>query len=1094
MTLLVSGAGSGDQSLYGTPTVANVAQGAFAAGWDSLTFGLVRVSFDYPGHDIAFDFTVEYSQLASNVRLDFDANRPITAVGGDLFAAFGTAGIVNVAQGATTSGWDSSSFGVARASFDVAGHDVSLDLVAAFSQPGSNVGLYFDGNPLVSSPGVGLEEWIGTHLIYNNARIVEPVGSDLSGAFGFAIAINGELVEFDFTADYTAPSAANVRLDYDPNRPIPTFGFESWDSGVPSIVNVAQGAFEAGWESLEFGLTTRVTPPSRTMNLQFEFLDAYTPDTGANIAFAFGDGATKEVRPEGWDSLLAGVPHSVPDGYLYAAGFIATLYGTAYVENWARLVYPSSGWEQTTFGTPDAAHILPPAAQSVFPTGFLDAAIGTAFLSGGLRYVDTTPGSFDALAFGSAFIAYSERVVEVPFSFFLSWGLPAVDQTHMLTPAGFEATEWGTTYVHDNKQTVYAGGTLHTEFGETELTRSPRALFALGFRTALEAVDPSERWGSANLWNNTQIVYQLFAPGPDEGGVFGGYMHTFVENRNRTIAAYGHIDDRFPVTHLVDLAGRALLVSGFDAFDQDRSWLERNLIAYSIRHVTPEPIEPGQVARWTVVTKTPELFPEGFESGETFGTPEIVNTRRYYGWIGDLYSTEFGTAFIAPAVRSVEQYWPWEGRYGVPYIGLYSRYLEPTGIAPAGFGVFDVTEHHTTFAPRWPTRPDAFGTEIRVKNVTPEVAVYWWDQTEWGRANVFLQWRAFSMDGWSSSYISRNAVIRDRTTTIPVPTLNVLAFGPRTVVRNLIPDPPLPQTVFGAGFTGAVGAPVVSSNSLYPAGTNMIAFGTAAARLMGAIVPSFEGWAFGQPSLNATQWALPGGIKPGDEDEWSAARVDPFTIWCWTTPPAQAQQNNPGEPYELMDAIGSIGEDDITARPFFGLASIDLKNRALAPAGTAPLTKQVSEQGMVSNAIRYLRPTGLRASRYGYHMTNGEQYLDVADRGFSEFEAGSPTVGFPDLPYTRTIIAEGLAGTFGTAQVDLFNRELAIEAWDSALYGLARVHPPEPIIPPGLDATLFGDTMISFKIRTLTLEGWEEFVSRETVGYFKERMRVRRGV
>jgi hypothetical protein len=1098
MTLLVSGAGAGDQSLYGTATVANVAQGAFAAGWESLSFGPVRVSFDILGRDVAFDFTVEYAQLANSVRLDFDANRPVTGAGGNSFAAFGAAGVVNAAQGAFEIGWGDSAFSTPRISFDYLGRNVSFDLISEFRQSALNVGLYFDGKPLVNVPTLGLFEAFGTP----NAKgvlYVTPAAFDEYGTFGDRlIIINGERVIFDFTVDLAVPDASNLRLDYDSSRPIPAYGFDAGAFGTPSLVNVAEGAFEDGWDSLIFGETTRASPPSRANNLQFEFVDDYTPDTGANIAFAFGDPSTKEVRPSGWDSLLTGNSNIYFDGNIKPLGIDAALWGNANIANWLREIYPLP-WEQTVFGTPDVDFYQLPVTQWLRAEGSIDSRFGDdGFISGGLRYLDTTFGSLIALEFGTAFVAYSERTIEVAFSFFLSFGIPAIDRTHFVTTAGVEMLSWGTTYVHDSTQTVYAGGEKFVEFGAAELTRSPRALFAVGFPSLAEG--SGARWGSPNVWNLRKIVQQLDAPSTDDGGVFGSYMHTFVLNRNRTIFTYGHRDDKFLPTHLIDLTGRPILVSGFDALNQNRSWLERSLIAYSIRHVYPEPIEPFPIARWTVLTKTPELFPVGIESGEKFGTAGIVNTRRYFQWIGNIYATEFGTAFIAPAVRSVEQYWPAEPRYGMPTIWNYSRYLNFPGLEPAGFGRHDVIEHHTTFAPKWPTRPDAFGEETRIRNLTPELHVYWFEATEWGRANVFLQWRRFQFEGWQSSYVSRGAVIKDRTITIPVRTLNVLAFGPRTTIRNLIPDAPVAQTVQGSGaIDDRIGSATVRGNVLYVQGTAMAAFGVGRVHANSLYPPSIQEFGndgqFGNARLNATQWVdldRDKGIKPGDFYEWNAARVDPFTIWCWLTPPAQAAHNNPGGPFKLIDDAGSVGEHDPAARPFFGSATITNKNRQIYAQG--PDWLQMSQQTWISNSLRYLLPRGTKFTRYGYPSTNGEQYVDEEMYATELLRMGEPSVGFPDGPYTRSIMPQGLEGGFGTTQIDLFNRELALSAWDSALYGTARIHPPEPIIPPGLDATLFGATMIDFRIRTLTPEGWEGFIARETIGYFRDRMKVTRGV
>jgi len=1116
-TLLVSGAGAGSQGSFGTASVVNAAQGAFAVGFSSYALGIARVSFDVLGNSVLLDLTVAKSQLGSNVRLDFDTAQPATGAGVGSAIAFGSHGIANVAQGAFASGFDAVGFGIAtRVTRDVEARELALDLTVSFTQPGTNVGLYFGGKPLVAGVTLGAWETIpSTHLIYNNARLLYPTGFQNPQVWGIPFAARGNPVNFDLTVAVEAVNPVSARLDFSANRPVMAAGgIAEWAIGTPTLTNVAQGAFEQGWESVTFGYA-RLSGWAISRNLLLDFLDSYAPDTGQNVAFAFGE--LKTSLPQGWDSQAFGTPVAGTDGKLYPTGiYRAPLWGTHRVENSQRFIEPPSLTVSTALGVPNATRIEPPANQGVTTTGKIDGEFGTAFLSGGVRTIDLTDAAPIEGGYGTALIAYAIRFVEVPWSFFLTFGQTAIDTTHYVYPVGFDAIEWGDSFTHDQTQTVEnIGGDSFTEFGEAELTRSPRILFASGFRTALEAANPSERWGSPILWNRNQIVEQLFSPGPEDGGAFGSYISWFVENRNRVMAAYGHIDSRFPYTHLIDLTGRALLVAGFDAFDEGRAWNEKSLIAYANRNVAPEPIEPGFVSHWVVVQKTPQIFPDGIPSEEAFGQPEVVNTRRYYGWIGGIDSLEVGTAFVDFGVRYIEQYWPWEGRYGEPTVWLYTRSLEPPSVVTDGFGLTVVEEHFTIINPSWATRETPFGTETRIQNVTPQLWTFGAVQTEWGASGIHNEWTAYEIQGWDSSEVSREAVIKDRAQTVPVPTFNVIQFGANTQINNLIADQPTNRTIFPPSFeTLAFGADThTNANTIYPGGFVATQFGQAVFSAMSLFPSGFRDFdKFGIPGLNATQWILlsspilnnrgaeigtfSGGI-PSPVDlaaDDPLHRLSPWTIWCHETPPAQAYANHlPHQNYDQMDYWLHTETSD---RPVFGRPWVANANRTVFHYHNDNGSEIIGETFgnlEAANRRRWLSPAGIKPPPRAFPKLNRFGELDLERQGRDYLEFGDGTaIDFPAGPYTRSIIPQGISGAFGATHIDLFNRELTQKPWASWVFGQARIHPPEPIIPPGLAATLFGDTMIDFKIRHVTPEGFDSFIAQESLGFFKDRMRVQR--
>lgn len=1098
-TLLVSGASAGVQLHVGTHSVVNAAQGITAQGWRGA-FGIPRVAdASLPGLNVNFDFTVAATQLGSNVRLDFDANRPLTRASSGLELTWGLPSVVNAAQGAFAQGWHGT-FGVPRVSPDVAGANLNFDFTAAYTPPpAANVGLYFaPGGPVVTHVGAGAHEWFGVHLIYNNARLVWPSGW-IATRWGVPIIASGRgaHLDLDFTAAFVGQLGSNVRLDFDLNRPVAAKGWLDDPLGVPSIVNVAQGITTHGW-STKFG-TARVSPDMLARNFLFDFFEALSAETALNIAFAFGE--YRMTIPEGWVDHAFGTARIHTDGKVYPSGLaVAHTWGRPFVENRDRLLYPP-GIAPLVLGVPDVAGEVLPATQRARVNGALDDAFGTAFVSGGVRIIDAN-ASIQPLGFGIAMIAFSLRYVDAASMYVTTFGYPIVDKTHFLTNIGWLDEAFGLARVHDNSQEVGERGWSSAHFGNAVVDRSPRHVYPLGFRTTLEYADPSQRWGRPTARNTRQIIKVLEdIDGAMNGERFGSRLFMSVLNRNRTVQTWGQRDSHFPLTHTIHLTGRAVYPRGFDALDQGRPWWERALVAYAIRHVYPEPMEPGQVARWTVVIKTPQLFVASIPPSWGIGRPSVVKTRRYFDHIGGWESLRFGAAFVAPRVRHVTQYWPWESRFGQDHIVWYgTRRLALAGIDAGRFGGRNVLEiHFSRVFPHWPTRADAFGAETRIRNVTPEVHAYGYRQDEWGRTRIFNRENYYAIQGWRDSIVSRGAVIHDRTITIPVSSLKKGdTFGPRTEIHNQIPPLPPHQTVFASGGDMAcIGALTVSGDSIYPTWDERTHFGRPTLTANSAFPASIRLFdQFGLPHLNATRRISPPGIEGWEHAFPSKPRVDPHTIYCQIAPPPNAVENNGGH-FRLMDE--EIHPGEAGGWPWFGNPEAQLKNRRITHRHgdgfqTADYTigSFFGGETWVSNFRRYLYPTPISQFRKGYPTVNRFGELTVREPPFTE-DFGTPHLGFPDGPFTRSIIVSGLTGAFGETRAELFNRELqATTAWGGVTFGLARVHPPEPAIPGMGEQTLWGDAMIAYRIRNLQPEGWDNFIAQETIGWFKDRMRVRR--
>jgi hypothetical protein len=316
-TLLVSGPGLGDTSVFGSIGAATAAPTIYTSGADYAGLGVPRVSPEALGRNVAFNFVVVKLQPATCVRLDFDTTRPFTPRSWDS-AAFGATAVVNKAKGALTQGWLDELIGFPHISFDVQARELDFNFTAVFTQPGQNVGFYFGGGPLVTNVSAGNQTRFGVASVVNTAFAAYPLGIAPLDPYRSVLFLGtGRSRDFNFVLNYTAPPGQSVRLDFDVlQRPIQVMGQLATGFGNAAVANKAFGIFPASLKPPILGAAL-VSFPAQARSLNFEFEDSYTPDTGRNIAFAFGllQGNDAAESPSvALASELAGIG-SPTDGY-----------------------------------------------------------------------------------------------------------------------------------------------------------------------------------------------------------------------------------------------------------------------------------------------------------------------------------------------------------------------------------------------------------------------------------------------------------------------------------------------------------------------------------------------------------------------------------------------------------------------------------------------------------------------------------------------------------------------------------------------------------------------------------------------------------
>lgn len=909
---------------------------------------------------------------------------------------------------------------------------------------------------------------------------------------------NWNAIDFTFGTTYYLPNALSIQFelssesDAGPQYILCT-GFDAASVNGTATVSWRQYVLPNAVDALAFGEHVAYT----RFFAEFGFNLAYSPPAwnavgidfaGAGSLFSSGinDGAfgtadvansSRDVLPSGIAATSYGSPSITLGSAIVApSGFAALSWGTARVVG-PQYIIPSglAAFKGFGFGA-DGSGFVSHLRRTLVPSGISALSVGAPTFTNQHRTIDLAGRSITG-AVGAPMVADGERRIYPSFIYGGTLGTPVVDQTHYVVPSGIDELAFGVAWVHDNKQYLYPSAFAAAAYGEPELTRSPRLIEPVGFPSTADSW-PSTRWGIQTVYNSRQYVTQFFAVTPSDGGAFGDPIQMLVENRNRTIQTYGHKDSVMSGLAHVDNAAVPLLPAGLDA----TLW-GGHLVAYRIRNVYPDTFDSTVVSIHNEVYNDAALLaPPGF-GGEVFGTAWPVNTRRYYDFYG-WDSQAFGQPFVAPRVRTLTVGMGPESGFGYHGVQWGTNYIAPSSIDVGGFGGPDLFEHFNII---YPTGPNVsrFGDNHRVYNLTPEVAPWGVDQTLWGVTRVYLQYRYVEPSGVDQTLWGRH-VVADRRLWVAPSGPSTLRMSTHHEVRNLIADPPAQQVIATTGFWGTLwGTPSVSRNELYPEGYNAIRWGQAVVTMMGcypAGIGPLTGY-FPSPWVKGPQYVAPRDIEPVDASPTATKHaLSPHTIWCTFDATAQAVANNGGR-WELMDYMV---HNQRTERPVFGSAAVTLGRRSI--------TLTAFEAGGVGQPAvelkhRRIYPTGLRSQRFGTPSIPYPRTITKA--GGVDVSA----IGRPSLENQhRALLLDGIeVPEFSEDhRVELFNRTLFATGFDAFSSTGHRVHPPEPLVPHGYEATQWGDAFISNWVRTLFPEGFETFACDSYPGEFKDRMRVRR--
>lgn len=1155
--LLISAVGGGNQGAFGTASVANTAQGAVSVSiGGTFGSGTPVVTPDLPAHSLALEFTQTVDPLSgAAVRFTFGGALLQSAVTAGTQTSFGTAGVTNVAQGASVEGVEPPNLRLPFIYSATSQTPANLDLGSAL--PGysaQNVPFAFGGALLVSSVTVGDSTAFGDIEDIEKVLGAAPPGIS-AGSVGLPIvtdaARNGSYIPLDASKPSGGTDALALRFDFDQKRPVTqaTVGLSA-EFGRADVANVAQGVFAEGVTPGRSGVPIAYTKVIRGGFVELVFAQAVTTWPAENVPFYFNE--TFALGPVGSEDSVFGAPTvSNAIEYLVPEGLPPTGVGTPVIGNLLSLVTPV--WtEQAFFGTPSLANtavailvggIAPPPqtgpnGERQIPSPFIDFRIRyltpggiavpanqiatTHVIAFDVQFIDLAGRGPNPWVTGNARVEYTVRYIEPPFIASNIFGSHNVARIQVVAPSG-----WESSFISENHEFDINLQRIIVPTGEAD----PAGYGVTHVRNQFEVLRPTG-WLSQNI--NFPIVYNL-----DQYVFVQPYMGTnsdptqwppyspFVENKTRVLGPGGWRSSRFSVIgNIVENTADPLLPPGLDA----TLWGPETFIAHRIRYVGPEGWDSFYNTQYTVVyNNAAVLAPQGWDSAQVGAPEQVLNLNRTVKHVFPYGGETVGTAFIAYRVRTVYPSLFYDVPSGFPEVRFNPHPIAPAGIAPPQFGGHTVYEHFTIAYPKsvnvhavpWVGEPI-------VENRNKTLRVFPSDQSLYGLAKVFnyntnLTITAGDLTVWGSHLISY------RTRTITVAPISVPVFSVTHRIRNVLPDPPSRRLIEPNGFyIGIVPSPGIRLATIYPEGINEEGYGKPILTRNTIEVPPgpFNLDQVGIPTLIFTQYLFPRIIPwpnqtppvSSSDQNWVWAqrpRVTPHTIYAPSADRAtqQAKDNHPQNlPHRIDQYLTSRGDGSWSLDrgwPWFGRPDVSNQHRVVGPVpnhyGWSPTSRFGNQTFTLSR--QYVYPTPIRSLRFGLIMfLDVPQYvnLDSSHNGIAPLnDFGQHTVAPPPAVVTPEAKPSGFVATlWGTHRVELFIRTVSPQGIPhrgnpqqglTNPWGLPLVGFPRVYQWGGYVFTLWGSTWVSHKNRELPVEGWNSLtLEDDDLGSFADRMRVRR--
>ena len=762
----------------------------------------------------------------------------------------------------------------------------------------------------------------------------------------------------------------------------------------------------------------------------------------------------------------------------YPDGIDSESFGTASVRNQNEYLLPG--------GIAPSSNPVAPTVilrvQYAYVTGVAPGTIPTTHYVA--HYVQYSPqNGWQDSTFGSARVEYPNREVSPPSFFNTTFGGTTIRHVLGIQPSGWQSSVVANPEeVVINTHRLYAHGWVSGSHGVQTVRNQHEYLRPSGWN--------EEYVGFPIVFLRDKYIYPAPYNDNNAPNFFGAAS---VTNKIRELRTQGHQSSRFGISTWVYNNAVPIQPSGWDSLEFGPG----TFIGYENREVLPLSWDSFTSTSYTVVYNGARVLAPTSITPGSVSTPSILNLNRTISHHSGPTGEVFGTAFVAPAVRSVFPAVFNDVPAGIPDVRHNPYAILPPGIAPPQFGVADVYEHFNILRPT-PTNvhPVPWVGEPYIYNVNQTVRVTPSDQSSYGLARVELSTRYLAPSGFDSLRMGAQTVMR-RTRTITVSPFNPPAFPNTHWVRNDLPDPPSTQRVFPSaiflgieGNEGIVPGPEVRSPTIYPLGISPGLFGSTFVR-RNSIEPSGIGTLeqFGTPVMIAPQYAYPKMIPDflgGDsdrEEHKSKHAVNPHTIYAPSSDQAtdQARNNHPPNNPHVIDAF--VG-------PKFGVPTISNYYREVRPTGL-----EFSQFGEPSVNLRkrYVYPNTWRSSRFGLAVIPfTPQEINLETYGWNSNVFGEHVVGPPPYFGPQYVYPTWITSTlFGNSEIQFKNRTVYPSSVTSNIWGLTGVYrTPLRYQMQGFIATQWGTARVEHKIRNVYPEGFDSFSSGPDLEHFADRMRV----
>lgn len=864
----------------------------------------------------------------------------------------------------------------------------------------------------------------------------------------------------------------------------------SVESNLRHIISRSDNLFTAFGEGAIFNKTPSISPKSIVGAIGQVYVD-YAIRTIRVSGFAhYGFGRAKLTKP----------PELSPKGgYFFEAGEHT-------ISNRVRTLFVDSIEAKKT-SLPTVWHRV----RQLFLAGGIDSlAFGKPKLEHGIR--ELLFKGFVLDGYGKPKVDFRVRYIDVESIVTITNSNHQVGGTQYLLPSGFDAARYGERIIPE-AQNIYAKG-IFSDFGLAKIWLYSQYLKPRGFDT--ENTFLHGRWGTQKLWNKRQYITMYYDPDSLLNPPKDNSKWLNISNRNRELSTFGST---------LSLYGRpAVQNKAVPVYPLGKDWnvVGQHRISHFIQRVKCEPIEAPYISWWSNVHNNAAVLKAQGATLSLFGQPSVVNTRRYRRVEGFITSV-FGYPLIADRIREIT----FESRYGIapprielPIVDLYSRYVEPLGINKTAFGSIELNIYRAKIITRWSHAESAGTPDIR--NVTPELKVRGKPSDEFGTAQLKLSKSYHNIEGYIATLIPKHR-IEFKTREITVKGMQMMAFGTRIKLDRMGSSPYATQYIsleyphgasqhegtaldgYGIGVPGESylgGPPTTGQAPQVPVpkfNREVITRVTIndASKFGDAIVsantirvePGIQEFVVGEPNVTLKNRT----IQPSSIEstlDYGKPRLNPHTIYAVRNGSVQAVRNHP-----TQGSINYVNEGIRLGSPI-----VTLQHRTMRAQGSSFMAVP---QPTISLKINYVRPSGFSTLRFGWHSVPEWERTVTQFGSIESMIFGRPTVAIKYWDLRQYLKPKGIQPPVPSRHlVEFFHRQVLVKGFDAAMLGASiykdtefypqslNVGFPKPVRVVGKDASLFGKTYISHRVREVQVSGFDSFISTYTLEKYKDRMQV----